>query len=75
MSMKRLLGKIVVVTQMRKMPSCCAKCGYYDKMGNGPGPGNDGACMAFSGYGAMATRKIAVTKERLPNCPLEKVGE
>lgn len=75
MSMKRLLGKVVVVTKMRRIPKCCAQCGYYDSMGNNPGRGNDGSCMAFSSYGPMSTRRIAVSKERLPDCPLEKVGD
>lgn len=73
MKTKELLGKVVVVTRMRKVPGCCAMCSYYDNMGNRPGRGNDGACTANGGY--YSTESIAVSKQRLPNCPLAKVGD
>ena len=73
MKSKALCGKVVVVTRMQKIPKCCAVCGYYDSMGGQAGRGNDGACLAQGG--AMGTRSIAVSKERLPGCPLVKVGE
>ena len=28
-----LLGKVVVITQMRKIPTACAHCKYYENMG------------------------------------------
>lgn len=41
-----LLGKVVVITQMRKIPTACAYCKYYENMGGNRGRGSDGACTA-----------------------------
>ena len=32
--MNKYIGKIIIVTNMRKIPRSCAECGYYDGMGN-----------------------------------------
>ena len=32
-----LLGKVVVITQMRKIPTACAYCKYYENMGGNRG--------------------------------------
>lgn len=69
--MSELLGKIVVVTQMRKIPAACQMCKYYENMGGISGYSNDGACTARGTI--YATRSIKVSKERLPNCPLRMV--
>ena len=66
--MSELLGKVVVVTQMRKIPAACQMCKYYENMGGKQGYSNDGACTARGGI--YATRGIRVSKERLRNCPL-----
>lgn len=71
MKWRHLLGKIVVVTRMQKLPESCSRCGYYDSMGNSPGRWNDGICTARTTY--FSTSSISVTKERLPNCPLQLV--
>ena len=43
--MNKYIGKIIIVTNMRKIPRSCAECGYYDGMGNRPGGRyNDGIC-------------------------------
>lgn len=63
-----LLGKVVVITQMRKIPTACAYCKYYENMGGNRGRGSDGACTARGTL--YATRGIRVSKERLDNCPL-----
>lgn len=34
--MNKYIGKIIIVTNMRKIPRSCAECGYYDGMGNRP---------------------------------------
>ena len=68
MKWRQLLGKIVIVTGMHKVPESCSKCRYYDSMGNRHGRGNDGACTARPAF--WSTSSIIVTKERLPNCPL-----
>ena len=45
--MNKYIGKIIIVTNMRKIPRSCAECGYYDGMGNRPGGRyNDGICTA-----------------------------
>ena len=71
MKSSALPGKIVVVTGMRRIPSACIKCTFYDNMGNKSRRRNDGVCGA-RGY-FYTTRNINVTKERLPTCPLVKV--
>lgn len=63
-----LLGKVVVITQMKKIPTACAYCKYYENMGGNRGRGSDGACTARGTL--YATRGIRVSKERLDNCPL-----
>ena len=63
-----LLGKVVVITQMRKIPTAYAYCKYYENMGGNRGRGSDGACTARGTL--YATRGIRVSKERLDNCPL-----
>ena len=61
--MNKYIGKIIIVTNMRKIPRSCAECGYYDGMGNRPGGRyNDGICTA--GASIYSTRGIRVTKER-----------
>ena len=37
--MSELLGKVVVVTQMRKIPAACQMCKYYENMGGNRGRG------------------------------------
>lgn len=37
--MSELLGKVVVVTQMKKIPTACAYCKYYENMGGNRGRG------------------------------------
>ena len=37
--MSKLLGKVVVVTQMRKIPAVCQMCKYYENMGGNRGRG------------------------------------
>jgi hypothetical protein len=59
--MNKYIGKIIIVTNMRKIPRSCAECGYYD-----------GICTA--GASIYSTRGIRVTKERLKNCPLHMIG-
>lgn len=44
--MSELLEKVVVVTQMKKIPTACAYCKYYENMGGNRGRGSDGACTA-----------------------------
>ena len=44
--MSELLGKVVVVTQMRKIPAACQMCKYYENMGGNRGRGSDGVCTA-----------------------------
>ena len=66
--MSELLGKVVVVTQMRKLPAACQMCKYYENMGGNRGRGSDGVCTARGTL--YATRGIRVSKERLDNCPL-----
>lgn len=63
-----LLGKVVVITQMRKIPTACAYCKYYENMGGNRGRSSDGVCTARGTL--YATRGIRVSKERLDNCPL-----
>lgn len=66
--MSELLGKVVVVTQMRKIPEACQMCKYYENMGGNRGRGSDGVCTARGTL--YATRGIRVSKERLDNCLL-----
>ena len=69
--MSELLEKVVVVTQMKKIPTACAYCKYYENMGGNRGRGSDGVCTARGTL--YATRGIRVSKERLDNCPLRIV--
>lgn len=71
--MENLRGKIVVVTEMRKLPRTCSQCKYYDSMGGSPGRGNDGTCTARATL--YSTQHISTSKERLDNCPLRVVTE
>ena len=57
--MSELLGKVVVVTQMKKIPTACAYCKYYENMGGNRGRGSDGACTARGTL--YATRGIRVS--------------
>lgn len=60
--MSELLGKVVVVTQMKKIPTACAYCKYYENMGGNRGRGSDGACTAaghFMRRGVSECRKSA----------------
>lgn len=66
--MNELIGKIVVVTNLRKIPRSCGECKYYDNMGGMRGRGNDGICTA--GATLHTTRHIQTSKERLDSCPL-----
>ena len=66
-----LIGKIVVVTGLRVLPKSCVQCKFYENMGGNPGRSNNGACRALD---YCSTRSIAVSKERLPNCPLRMIG-
>ena len=34
--MNKYIGKIIIVTNMRKIPRSCAECGYYDGMETAP---------------------------------------
>ena len=62
--MNKYIGKIIIVTNMRKIQRSCAECGYYDGMGNRPGGRyNDGICTAD--VYTLSSRGIRVTKERL----------
>lgn len=70
--MSELLGKVVVVTQMRKIPAACQMCKYHENMGGKRGRGSDGVCTARGTL--YATRGIRVSKERLRNCPLRMIG-
>ena len=70
--MDELSGKIVVVTQLRKIPSACSKCKYYESMGGKPGRGNNGICSARAIL--YSTSHIQPSKERLEDCPLRVVG-
>lgn len=66
-----LIGKVVIVTQMRNIPHTCQQCKYYDNMGGRPGRYSEGVCTARGTL--YSTESIRVSKERLPNCPLRKV--
>ena len=66
-----LIGKIVVVTGLRVLPKSCGQCKFYENMGGTPGRSNNGACRALNYW---STRSIAVSKDRLPNCPLRMIG-
>ena len=65
--MSELLGKVVVVTQMRKIPAACQMCKYYENMGGNRGRGSDGVCTARGTL--YATRGIRESKERLDYSP------
>ena len=65
-----LIGKIVVVTGLRVLPKSCMQCKFYENMGGARGRSNDGACRALDYW---STRSIAVSKAKLPNCPLRRV--
>lgn len=65
-----LIGKIVVVTGLRVLPKSCMRCKFYENMGGTRGSTNDGACRALDYW---STRSIAVSKDRLPNCPLRRI--
>lgn len=69
--MNGLIGKVVVVTQLRSIPKNCSSCKYYDSMGGRPGRGNDGACTAKGTY--YSTQTIQPSKEWLETCPLRLV--
>lgn len=56
--MNKYIGKIIIVTNMRKIPRSCAECGYYDGMGNRPGGRVDLQYTRHSG--------IKRTAEKLP---------
>lgn len=72
--MKKLLGKIIIVTKMRKIPRSCSLCGYYDSTGQHPGGRrNYGVCTARATL--YSTERINVSKERLDNCPLRMITE
>ena len=71
--MENLCGKIVIVTEMRRLPRRCSQCKYYDSMGGSPGRGNDGACSARGTL--WSTRNISPSKERLDNCPLRMITD
>lgn len=64
-----LLGKVVVVTGMRKIPKSCTRCPFYDNMGGRSGHINNGVCTATGSY--RSTEGIQVTKMRLDSCPLK----
>jgi hypothetical protein len=66
--MNEILGKIVIVTKMRKIPKSCSICKYYDCMGGVVGRYNDGVCTANGNL--VSTRGISTSKDRLKNCPL-----
>lgn len=70
--MDELRGKVVVVTQLRKIPAACSQCKYYDSMGGNPGRGNDGVCSARATL--YSTSHIQSSKERLKDCPLRIIG-
>lgn len=63
--------KIIIETSLKKIPSCCRKCKYYL-----PGEWiagiqeNDGMCSALTTKDHY-TNGIAVSRERLKNCPLK----
>lgn len=70
--MNELIGKIVVVTNLRKIPRSCGECKYYDNMGETRGYRNDGICTARGTI--YTTRHIQTSKERLDNCPLRMIA-
>lgn len=70
MTWRKLLGKVVVVTRMRKIPKGCIFCPFYDSMGGTPGRHNDGICTALRN---RSTSSVKISKERLPDCPLQIV--
>lgn len=71
--MENLRGKIVVVTELRKLPRTCSQCKYYDSMGGSPGRGNYGVCSARATL--WSTHSIRTSKERLDNCPLRMIAD
>lgn len=71
--MSVLSGKVVVVTQMRKIPKTCNQCKYYDNMGGVSGRYNSGVCAARGTL--YSTEHIMSSKQRLENCPLRLIEE
>lgn len=69
------MERIAVITSMKKLPSCCKKCVYYDpcmfsayqRVTNK----NNGACKAMGGF--YSTESIIVSRDRLKNCPLKTI--
>ena len=57
--MSELLEKVVVVTQMKKIPTACAYCKYYENMGGNRGRGSDGVCTARGTLYATAFARLA----------------
>lgn len=51
--MSELLGKVVVVTQMRKIPAACQMCKYYENMGGI----EDAVATAFARLAGRFTRR------------------
>ena len=64
-------GTIVIMTGMRRIPSCCVKCLYYSPWHQGDRDvyHNNGVCLATM----RSTAKIKVGTERLKRCPLMEV--
>ena len=66
--------KIVVETNLRRIPRCCRKCRYYRGTTEWGGRAywnrNDGACIA-SGE-EVSTAGITVSRQRLQDCPLRE---
>lgn len=50
--MSELLEKVVVVTQMKKIPTACAYCKYYENMGV-----EDAVATAFARLAGRFTRR------------------
>lgn len=60
--MSELLGKVVVITQMRKIPTACAYCKYYENMGGNRGRGRTALARLagrFTRRGVSECRKSA----------------
>lgn len=68
--MNKYIGKIIIVTNMRKIPRSCAECGYYDGMGNRPGGRyNDGICTAGASiYSISVDLREEATKRQGFSC-------
>lgn len=65
--------KIIIETNIKKIPSCCRKCRYYSsgEWNWGVSNRNVGICSVLSKD--YYTCDIVVSKERLKNCPLREV--